>query len=91
MRCGQKKVSVSVAVPPAPVRVPSQRPLAPSVASVANYKGDNEMILVRHENIVIPELMMCDHVLQQAETSVGLVQTHVEAGGVKRDKKICRS
>ena len=33
---------------PAPVRVPSQKPLAPSVASVtsvANDKGDNEMIL----------------------------------------------
>ena len=33
---------------PAPVRVPSQRPLAPSVTSVtsvANNKGDNEMIL----------------------------------------------
>ena len=31
-----------------PVRVPSQRPLAPSVASVtsiANDKGDNEIIL----------------------------------------------
>ena len=43
-----KKLSVSVAVPPAPVRVPSQRPLAPSVALVtlvANVKGDNEMIL----------------------------------------------
>ena len=40
--------SFSVAVPPAPVRVPSQRPLTPSVASVtsvANVKGDNEMIL----------------------------------------------
>ena len=37
-----------MAVPPAPVRVSSQRPLAPSVASVtsvANDKGDNEMIL----------------------------------------------
>ena len=37
-----------MAVPPAPVRVPSQRPLAPSVVSVtsvANDKGDNEMIL----------------------------------------------
>ena len=36
-----------MAVPPAPVQVPSQRPLAPSVASVtsvANDKGDNEMI-----------------------------------------------
>ena len=34
--------------PTAPVRVPSQRTLAPSVASVtsvANDKGDNEMIL----------------------------------------------
>jgi len=43
-----KKISVSVAVPPGPVRVPSQRPLAPSVASVtsvANDKGDNEMNL----------------------------------------------
>ena len=48
MGCGQKKLSVSVAVPPAPVRVPSQRPLAPSVSSVksvTNDKGDNEMIL----------------------------------------------
>ena len=41
----KKKLSVSVAVPPAPGRVSSQRPLAPSVASVANDKGDNEMIL----------------------------------------------
>ena len=35
-------------MPVAPVRVPSQRPLAQSVASVtsvANDKGDNEMIL----------------------------------------------
>ena len=43
-----KKLSASVAVPPAPVRVPRQRPLAPSVASVksvANDKDDNEMIL----------------------------------------------
>ena len=37
-----------MAVPPAPVRVPSEKPLALSVASVtlvANDKGDNEMIL----------------------------------------------
>ena len=36
-----------MAVPPAPVRVPSQRPLGPSVTSVlsvVNDKGDNEMI-----------------------------------------------
>ena len=45
MGCGQKKLSVSVAVPPTPVRVPSQRSLAPIVASVANDKGANEMIL----------------------------------------------
>ena len=48
MGCGQKKLSVSVTVPPAPVRVPSQRPLPPnaaSVTSVANDKVDNEMIL----------------------------------------------
>ena len=34
-------------MPPAPVRVTSQRPFAPSVAlvtSVANDKGDNQMI-----------------------------------------------
>ena len=37
-----------MAVPPAPVRVPSQRPLAlsvTSVTSVTNDKGDNEIIL----------------------------------------------
>ena len=42
-----KKLYASVAVPLAPVRVPSQWPLAPSVTSVmsvANDKGDNEMI-----------------------------------------------
>ena len=32
-------------VPTAPVWVPGQRPLAPSVMSVINDKGDNEMIL----------------------------------------------
>ena len=40
-----KKFQTSVAVPPAPVRVPSQMPLAPSVTSVANDKGDNKIIL----------------------------------------------
>ena len=47
-RLWPKKLNASVAVPAAPVRVSSQRPLAPSVASVtlvANDKGDNEMIL----------------------------------------------
>ena len=39
-----KKPLVSVAVPPSSVRVPSQRPLALSVASVVYDKGDNEMI-----------------------------------------------
>ena len=45
MGCGQKKLSVSVAVPPAPVRIPSQRPLAPGVASVTSVANDNEIIL----------------------------------------------
>ena len=47
-RLRPKKLHTSVAVLAVPVRVPSQRPLAPSVASVtsvANDKGDNEMIL----------------------------------------------
>ena len=40
----QKKKIVNVTVPPAPVRIPSQKPLAPSVASVtsvAKDKGDD--------------------------------------------------
>jgi hypothetical protein len=44
----KKNLLVSVAVPPASVRFPSQRPLAPSVASVtsvANDKGDNENLI----------------------------------------------
>jgi hypothetical protein len=48
MGCGKKRLLVSVVVPSAPVRVPSQRPLAPSitsVTSVVNVKGENEMIL----------------------------------------------
>ena len=36
----KRKLSVSVAVPPAPIRVPSQRPLAPSVASVMSVAND---------------------------------------------------
>ena len=43
-----KEALISVTVPPAPVRVLSQRPLAPSAASVtsdANDKGDNDIIL----------------------------------------------
>ena len=42
-----KKLSVGVVVPSAPVRVPSQRPLAPRVASVTSVANDkdNEMIL----------------------------------------------
>jgi hypothetical protein len=43
-----KELAISVVVPPAPARVPSQRSLAlslASVTSVANDKGDNEMIL----------------------------------------------
>ena len=39
-----KKALTSVAVPPDPVQVPSQRPFAPSVTSVTDDKGNNEMI-----------------------------------------------
>ena len=42
-----KQLLATLAVPPVPVRVSCQRPLAPNVASVmwvAHYKGDNEMI-----------------------------------------------
>ena len=38
--CGQKKFQTSVPVPAAPVRVPSQRPLVPSVASVTSVAND---------------------------------------------------
>ena len=36
-----KNLQASVAVPPAPVRVPSQKSLVPSVTSVDNAKGDS--------------------------------------------------
>ena len=45
---GLQSKKLLVSVPPAPVRVPSQRSLAPSVksvTSVTNDKGDNEVIL----------------------------------------------
>ena len=47
-RVREKKLHANVAVPVAPVRVPSRRPLIPSVTPVTlvtNDKGDNEMIL----------------------------------------------
>ena len=44
-RLRPKKLHASVAMSVAPVRVPSQRLIAPSVTSVVNGKGDNEMIL----------------------------------------------
>ena len=37
-----KKPYASVAIPPAPVLVPSQRPISRSVTSITNDKGDNE-------------------------------------------------
>ena len=52
-RAAAKKLSVGVAVPPAAVRVPSQRPLAPSVASVtsvANDKGDDMILGAVHRS-----------------------------------------
>ena len=44
MGSGQNSYKASVAVLLAPVRVPSQRSLSPSVTSVTNNKADNEMI-----------------------------------------------
>ena len=38
----KKKLLVSVAVPPATVQVPSQRPLVPSVASVLSIANDKD-------------------------------------------------
>ena len=43
MGCGQESFKL-VWLPPAPVWVPGQRPLAPSVTSATNDKDDNEMI-----------------------------------------------
>jgi hypothetical protein len=43
MGCGQKKLSVSVAVPPAPVRVPSQSPFALSATSVTSVANDKNL------------------------------------------------
>ena len=40
---GPKDLETSVAWLITPVRIPSRRPLVPSVTSVANDKGDNEM------------------------------------------------
>ena len=48
MGAAAKKFQTNVAVPPAPVLIPSQRPISPSVpsvTSVANDKDDNETIL----------------------------------------------
>ena len=60
-----KKLSVCVSVPPAPVWIPSQRPLAPSVASVtsvANDKDDIEMILGADKNTFWAQLsLLRDH------------------------------
>ena len=52
---------VSVVVPPAHVRAPSQRSLAPSVASVtsvANDKSDNEMILGAEHDYFLTNLIV---------------------------------
>ena len=48
MGCSQKKLQASMAMPAAPVLVPSQNPVAPSVTTVTsavNGKGDNEIML----------------------------------------------
>ena len=57
-----------MAVPPAPALVPNQRPLAPNVASVtsiANGKGDNEIVLEAvHRS---PGIRVCWRALMNAD------------------------
>ena len=52
-----KKFQTSVAVPPAPVRVPSQRPIAPSVASVTSDANDKDDILGARDDCLV---VQCD-------------------------------
>ena len=57
-----KKISVNVEAPPARVRVPSQRPLAPSVASVRSVANNKAVyrypgiFLTAEENSRKPQL-----------------------------------
>ena len=44
MELRPKKLHACLAMPPAPVRVPGQRSLTPSVTSVADDKGGKEII-----------------------------------------------
>ena len=65
-----------MAVPAAPVRVPSQRPLAPSVASVtsvASDKGDNEMILgAVHDLLAFALQLLIFHTYEHADPSANM-------------------
>ena len=66
-----KELSVSVVVPPAPVRVSSQRPLAPSVASVTSVanKGDTH---TSQSNYLHFNLIKCG-VYTQADDNINFV------------------
>ena len=78
-----KNLLVSVAVPPAPVQVPNQRPLAPNVASVtsvANDKDDNEIILGvvhRSPDICLPQLgdRLMNGLCDQSSPQMGSLST----------------
>ena len=72
------KTLVSVAVPPAPVRVPSRRPLAPSVA---NDKGDNKMITAPRIISLSPLSLATDMTDVTLEPSGNWLGTRTGAGG----------
>ena len=83
-------------VSPAPVRVHSQRPLAPNVASVtsvANDRGDNEMILgAVHRSLGIYHLMkgLCNQSSPQMGSlpnEVGRIAQHIRKGEGRKEGK----
>ena len=95
-----KKLSVSVAVPPAPVRVPSQRPLARVSRQShmsTNDKGDNEMIQgIVHRSPGKPQIGDSDegcatsHRLQWGAfppNEVGRVAHYVRKGEGRNERK----
>ena len=56
-------------VPPAPIRVPNQRPFSPSIASSANDMGDNEMIPGAGHRSLTPENLNQQNVNEGSATS----------------------
>ena len=74
-----KKVQTRVAVPPAPVRVPSQRLLAPSVASVtsvANNKGE----YIQGIQLCVPQVTIANILSLRR---IKKMKTHMRLTGLK--------